>query len=90
MKTIKGNLIDLFLEGEFDVMIHGCNCFRAMASGIAGQITKKIPEAVFADNLYGTEGDNAKLSHYSAAPVRREGHSVGIVINLYTQYKPWC
>lgn len=90
MKTIKGNLIDSFLTGEFDVMIHGCNCFRAMASGIAGQLSKRIPEAKYADDLYGNEGDHNKLSHYSSVPVRRidPNDPMGIVINLYTQFKP--
>tara|TARA_R110000851_G_scaffold78000_5_gene172067 strand:+ start:8261 stop:8731 length:471 start_codon:yes stop_codon:yes gene_type:complete len=88
MKTVKGDLITKFLKGEFDVLIHGCNCFRAMASGIAGQIVKRIPEAQFADNMYMGEGDFEKLSTYSTACVRRENGTVGVVINLYTQFKP--
>jgi O-acetyl-ADP-ribose deacetylase (regulator of RNase III) len=90
MKITKGDLLDDFIVGEFDVIIHGCNCFRAMASGIAGQITKRIPEAKFADDLYGSDGDIEKLSHWSSVPVRRPDPNIpmGIVINLYTQFKP--
>jgi len=88
MKVIKGNLIDKFLNSEFDVMVHGCNCFRAMASGIAGQIVDRMPEAKFADDLYMGEGDFEKLSTFSTACVRREDNTIGIVINLYTQFNP--
>ena len=34
-KEVKGDLIKLTLEGEFDVIAHGCNCFCTMGSGIA-------------------------------------------------------
>lgn len=34
-KEIKGDLIKLALEGEFDVIAHGCNCFCTMGAGIA-------------------------------------------------------
>ena len=91
MKSLKGNAVDLFLEGKFDILIHGCNCCRAMASGIAGEIALKIPEAVLADNLYGLNRDIAKLGNWSHAQVRRivDGKVViGTVINLYTQFLP--
>lgn len=35
MKYVKGDLIKLALEGKFDVITHGCNCFCRMGSGIA-------------------------------------------------------
>jgi hypothetical protein len=34
-KEIKGDLIELALKGEFDVIAHGCNCFCTMGAGIA-------------------------------------------------------
>lgn len=88
MKTVKGNLVDMFLNGEFKVMIHGANCFKSMGAGIAGEIRNKIPEAVIADNLYGISGDKNKLSNWSLATVRRKTGGIGVVINLYTQYNP--
>lgn len=36
----KGNLITLALQGEFDVIAHGCNCFCVMGAGIAPQMAK--------------------------------------------------
>ena len=41
VKTTDGDLLKLAKNGEFDVIIHGCNCFTAMFSGIAGQIRKE-------------------------------------------------
>lgn len=38
MKTVKGDLIKLALAGEFDVIVHGCNCFCVQKSGIAKQM----------------------------------------------------
>ncbi len=37
MKEITGNLITLGLAGDFEVIIHGCNCFNTMGSGVAAQ-----------------------------------------------------
>lgn len=34
-QEITGDLIELALEGEFDVIAHGCNCFCTMGAGIA-------------------------------------------------------
>lgn len=35
MKTIQGNFIHLAQNGEFDLIVHGCNCFCTMGAGIA-------------------------------------------------------
>lgn len=40
MEVIKGDLIKLALEGEFDVIVHGCNCFCTQKSGIAKQMVE--------------------------------------------------
>lgn len=45
MKVIKGDLVELALEGKFDVIIHGCNCFNTMNAGIAKQIKRIFSEA---------------------------------------------
>lgn len=41
-KEIKGDLISLALEGAFEVIVHGCNCFCSMKSGIAPQMADKF------------------------------------------------
>ena len=84
MKTITGDLIKLALEGEFDVIVHGCNCLCTMDAGIAKAIKSTFPEALAADRS--TEcGDRSKLGSYSTATVQRNGHTISI-INAYTQF----
>ena len=41
-QEISGDLIKLALEGKFDVIAHGCNCFCTMKSGIAPQMAKNF------------------------------------------------
>lgn len=38
LKQREGDLVKLFLAGEFDMIVHGCNAQRVMGSGIAKQI----------------------------------------------------
>lgn len=81
-KIIKGDLIELAKNGEFDLIIHGCNCFCTMGKGIAPQIKAAFPEAYEAD-LKTVKGDRSKLGTYSWA-YNREYNL--IVVNAYTQY----
>ncbi len=85
MKQIDGDLIKLALAGEFDVIIHGCNCFCAMGAGIAKTIKENFPQAYQAD-LQTSNGDKNKLGTYSHADVMTE-HGKITIINAYTQFK---
>lgn len=38
--VVEGDLIKLALQGKFDVVAHGCNCFCRMKSGIAPQMVR--------------------------------------------------
>lgn len=49
---VEGNLITLALEGKFNVIAHGCNCFCTMGAGLAPQMAK----AFFANEMK-MEGD---------------------------------
>ncbi len=84
MKVMAGDLIQLALEGQFDVIIHGCNCQCTMGAGIAKQIKRNFPEAYEADRRT-AKGDRDKLGDISAATVKRHGHEITIV-NGYTQF----
>ncbi|MGH1541486.1 MAG: macro domain-containing protein [Arenicella sp.] len=84
MKVVQGDLIKLALEGDFDVIIHGCNCFCAMGAGIAKTIKAEFPEAYQAD-LNTTKGDRNKLGSFSSATVIRGQHQITIV-NAYSQF----
>jgi len=83
---VEGNLITMALNGDFDVIIHGCNCFCTMASGIAGQISQRLPAAREADKLT-EKGDKSKLGNYSAADCMGDHENHFIVVNAYTQYR---
>ncbi len=48
----KGNLLAMAQAGEFDVIVHGCNCNNDMGGGIAAQIAAQYPEAKAADEEY--------------------------------------
>lgn len=84
MNTVEGDLITLALEGHFDVIIHGCNCFCTMGAGVARAIQDEFPEAYAAD-LVTIKGDRNKLGDYSYATVKRGEHEITI-INGYTQF----
>jgi len=84
MKIVKGDLIQLALSEEFDVIIHGCNCFCSMGAGIARQIKERFPPADEAD-LKTQPGDKDKLGTYSKATIKITKQTLTI-INGYTQY----
>lgn len=81
MKTIKGNLITLAEQGEFDVIVHGCNCLHAMGGGIAKQLADKYPQVKKADETQSNYADREKLGSWSVAMIGNFS-----VINAYTQY----
>lgn len=69
------------LDGKFDVIIHGCNCFCNFGAGIADTIADVFPQAMLADQMT-MLGDSDKLGTYSS--VKEKGV---IIVNAYTQYK---
>lgn len=90
MKIVVGNLLDLAEKGEFDVIIHGCNCFCTMGSGIAKEVRGRWPWVYDADNET-LVGDSSKLGLYTQADVlvwdsENLTHTF-TVINAYTQYR---
>jgi len=87
MKEVTGDLIEFAKEGMFEVIIHGCNCFCTMGSGIARTIADQFPTAYKADCAT-KKGDRNKLGTFTGAAVGEMGyHSPFFIINAYTQYK---
>ncbi|MCH2045744.1 MAG: macro domain-containing protein [Saprospiraceae bacterium] len=84
MKTVKGDLVKLALEGKFDLIVHGCNCFCTMGAGIAKTIKQKFPAAYQAD-LATAKGDQSKLGTASWAEVQQADQKL-IIVNAYTQF----
>jgi len=85
MKKIKGDLITLANNGEFDLIMHGCNCFCNMGGGIAKTIKQYFPEAYQAD-LQTEKGDKSKLGKISWIETKTQ-HGKLIIVNGYTQFK---
>lgn len=90
MKIINGNIIELAKEGQFDLIVHGCNCEQSMGAGLARQIRIEFPEAYEADLSYDREPED-KLGTISGAKVRYtndEGETHKFyIMNGYTQLK---
>lgn len=80
MKIIQGDLIKLAEEGQFDIIVHGCNCFTNMGSGIARQIRETYPGAYQVDART-VIGDKLKLGTFTCFDTGKF-----IIINAYTQY----
>jgi len=83
MKTVKGNLIKMAKAGDFNLIVHGCNCLNTMGKGIALEIKREFPEAYKADQKT-KKGSRSKLGTVSFAAQ----HDV-IIMNAYTQYAYW-
>ena len=84
MKVIRGDLLELALDGRFDVIVHGCNCMCQMGKGIAQSIKNQFPQAYEADKRT-TRGDRGKLGTITTAEIAR-GDAKFVVVNAYTQY----
>lgn len=83
MKYKFGNLITMGINGDFDVIVHGCNIYNIMGGGIAAEVNKRLNEAYQAD-LQTVKGDRKKLGTYTFAVIN------GLtVVNAYTQATFW-
>ena len=80
LHTEKGNLLDMADQGQFDIIMHGCNCYCVMGAGIALQIAQRYPDAKFADDET-VKGDPGKLGSYTIGM-----HGRLVILNVYTQY----
>ena len=86
MKVVKGDLIELGLRGDFDVIVHGCNCECTMEHGIARRIRDRIPAARDADSKT-LAFDPNKMGSFSYAVANGEkGHKL-VVVNGYIQLR---
>jgi len=86
LKRAKGNLIDMAEDGEFDIIVHGCNCQNTMGSGIAKEIRARYPQAYEADSSmsYTYQKPVLKLGNFSVAaddPIDPKFE----IVNAYTQ-----
>jgi O-acetyl-ADP-ribose deacetylase (regulator of RNase III) len=80
LKIAKGDLLKMGRDNDFDIILHGCNCFNTMGGGIAAQIAQQFPDARLADDET-VRGDAGKLGTYTVGM-----HGRLVILNCYTQY----
>lgn len=85
LKHAKGNLVDMAAQGQFSIIIHGCNCHNTMGSGIAREIREKYPSAYDADCMT-VAGDPNKLGTISVVLVDNDIGGQFVIVNAYTQF----
>lgn len=86
LNHVTGNLIDMAEQGQFDVIVHGCNCLNTMGSGIALEIRTRYPKAYDADTIATEQWKQpiAKLGNFSTYATIGKGNPF-IIVNAYTQ-----
>lgn len=84
LRHAKGNLLDMAENGDFDVVVQGCNCFNTMGGGIAREIAERYPHVADVDKET-LRGDYMKLGTWTSAAVVAPEYRFEI-INAYTQY----
>jgi O-acetyl-ADP-ribose deacetylase (regulator of RNase III) len=82
-KTLTGDLIQLGLDGYFDVILQGCNCFNQMGKGLGLTMKQKLPE-VYEVDCQTVKGDKNKLGTISYVTL---SNTPLTVVNCYTQYQ---
>lgn len=86
LQHAKGNLIDMAEAGQFDVIVHGCNCQNTMGSGIAKELRARYAGVYQADCLATQQWKNpvAKLGNFSTYASKGKVNPFAVV-NAYTQ-----
>lgn len=86
LKHAKGNLLDMAENGDFDIIVQGCNCFNTMGGGIAREIRERYPHVASVDSKT-VRGDYNKLGNWTSDNVILKNGTVTFdIVNAYTQY----
>lgn len=100
-KEIEGNIITLALQGYFEVIAHGCNCFCTMGAGLAPQMAEAFGCDEYPLESPMKRGDVDKLGRidFQKVFIREDGRVLGayapprpagmkdlFVVNCYSQY----
>lgn len=96
---VKGNLITLALQGQFNVIAHGCNCLSNMGAGLAPQMAKTFGCDKFKMEMKGPDINKLGCIDYETFVISKSGiwnsklddninsDPEVTVVNAYTQYK---
>jgi O-acetyl-ADP-ribose deacetylase (regulator of RNase III) len=78
MRKIKGDLLELAKQGEFNLIAHGCNCQKNFGAGLAKQIANEFPIAYEVDREeYKPELGNISIAYDMKYDLN--------IVNCYTQ-----
>ena len=80
-KIVHGDILSNINHKVPTAILHGCNCFHTMGSGIAKYLANKYPSILLADRET-PYGDKAKLGTFSKATVGNV-----TIYNCYTQFR---
>lgn len=87
MLITKGNLVTMADNGDFNILVHGCNCQNTMGSGIAKSLRDKWPLVYAADCKAAEQWKEpvARLGNFSTATVMTKSGNPLVIVNAYTQ-----
>lgn len=85
VNVIKGDLIKLANNGNFDAIMHGCNCFSTMGAGIALQMKLAYSANTLPLEIQPIAHPVLKLGNIDYKQVEIESGEFTL-INAYTQY----
>lgn len=76
-----GDVVEAAKNKEIDILIHGCNCFNTMGSGVAKAIGAEWPQA-YEEDCTTIKGSKSKLGSFSFVEIPNGP----TIINAYTQF----
>ena len=88
-KEKMGNIIKSGLQGEFDVIAHGCNCFCTMGAGLAPQMAAAFKCNTFPLEQQEHRGDVNKLGCIDYDAIRMCMRKMNIQWNAYWLTSNW-
>lgn len=77
----KEDITPILKNRQYEIFVHGCNCFNSMGAGVAKIVKKYTPQVIVADNTT-KKGDESKLGTVTVA----ELPNGKMAVNAYTQY----
>lgn len=87
IQIVKGDLIKMALEGQFDVIAHGCNCQSVQGAGIAKQMADVFSTDSFSmEHGFGMH-PSEKLGNIDYEDRVAMNGKTFVVVNAYTQEK---
>lgn len=84
LKHAKGNVLDMAEQGQFGIVLQGCNCFNTMGGGIAREIAARYP-LIEAEDKKTARGDITKLGNWTRGFVECKDSGFWLY-NCYTQF----